>query len=779
MKKTFLLAIFSFLILTGFAGNVIPVQDAKNVSANYLTANLSGVSVSASDLVLRHTEVDENGEAVYYVFTVSTGGFVVVSASEAVNPILGYSLTNEYDASMHNYLLGSYKREIIAAKASTDARAEREWNYYRNYEPTRWDTTYMIKEVSPLMTSMWNQTEFYNNHCPAQEGATQYQYATSGCDNHVPAGCVATDMSVLMYYYRWPEHGVGGISYRPIHYEFNADHTEITDTITYPRQTQNFTGLYDYNLMPDEIDTYTGEIAKLMWHAGLSVMMDYGPDGSGAQSADALTAMKENWRFNRAAQMLNKTDLSNSKWQDSIAYQLDNRLPIYYSASDGAGGHAFMLDGYRNYQKVDEIILSYTDTAIFNHYDTLHILNPEDSTYTDSLVAIYDYVHIDSVTRFDTTAYMHVHVNWGWGGYNNGWFTIIGSHHLNDYTSNEAIFVNCFPADQQPKETSGLVEVRGTRGSISDGAGNLTYEPNTDRSWMIVAPEATRYRISFSRLNTADANDYVAFYKNGNLSDEVGRYYGNNIPSAFNINADSVLVKFVTNSDDRVDYGFVFNFKATTPSAYCQEETVISCPSSGTITDKGNASIEEDANYRPESKCSWRLNGFEVLYISYPKLDLGLGDYIDIIDVTKPNQHYLLQRIDPYNWPTEDVLTIHNGTTHKVLVNFVSDNYEEGTGFTLTYETLTGIEENSGLSNIEVYPNPASSVLNVNLTNETNGQLSFKVTDMTGKVISVENVENYGGELHHTINVSNLAKGMYILNIESKQGKNIRKFIVE
>ena len=778
MKKTFLLAIFCFLFMAGFAGNVIPVQDAKTVSANYLTANLSGVSVSASDLVLRHTEVDENGEAVYYIFTVRGGGFVIAAATDAVNPVWGYSLSNEYDASMHNYLLGSYKQQIMAAKAMTDARAEREWNYYRNYEPTRWDTTYMIKEASPLLTSMWNQTAYYNNHCPAHEGAIQNQYETSGCDNHVPAGCVAADMSVLMYYYRWPEYGVGGISYRPVHYEFNADNEPI-DTIEYPRQTQSFAGLHDYNLMPDAIDTYTGEIAKLMWHAGLSVEMDYGPEGSGAQSANAMQAMKDNWRYNRAAQMINKTDYSNAKWQDSIMNQIDLRQPVYYSANDGDGGHAFMLDGYRVYEKVDMVILQYTDTAILNHYDTLHILNPEDSTYSDSIVPIYDYVHIDSTTRLDTTSYIHVHVNWGWGGYNNGWFTLTGSHHLNNYTNSEAAFMNCIPADQQPKETSGRVDVRGTRGSISDGAGNLKYEPNTDRSWMISAPGATKYKITFSRLNTADANDYVVFYKNGNLNDESGRYYGNNIPNAFNINADSVLVKFVTNGDDNVDYGFVFNFAATTPSAYCQEETVISCPSSGIITDKGASGISEDENYRPESNCSWRLNGFEVLYISYPKLDLGLGDFIDIIDVTKPNQHYLFQRIDPYNWPSEDVLTINNGTTHKVLVNFVSDNYEEGTGFTLTYETLTGIEENSGLSNIEVYPNPASSLLNVNLTNETEGQLTFKVMDMTGKVISCESVENFGGELHHSINVSNLAKGMYILNIESKQGKNIRKFIVE
>lgn len=776
MKKAFLLTILCFLFVAGFAGNVITVQEAKTVSKNYLTANISGVSVSASDLVLRHTEVDENGDAVFYVFSIRTGGFIIAAASDAVNPILGYSLENEYDGNAYNYLLNAHKQEIISSRGIINEASQREWNYYLTYEPTRWDTTYIIAQTTPLLTSNWNQTEFYNNHCPSQEGATQYQYETSGCDNHVPAGCVACDMSVLMYYYRWPEYGVGGVSYNPIHYEFNADN-EPTDTIVYPRQTQSFAVFHDYNMMPDAIGTYTGEIAKLMWQAGISVQMDYGPDGSGAQSEEALNSMKNFWRYNRAAQYVARSSMSNDKWNDSIMRQIDLRQPVYYSGADNAGGHAFMVDGYRRYERVEEIVLQYTDTAILNHYDTIPVMQ-EDSTIIDSIVPVYDYVHIDSITRFDTTRYTHVHINWGWGGYNNGWFALTGSGHIGGYTNNEAIFLNCIPADQQPKETSGLVEVRGTRGSISDGAGNLAYEPNTDRSWMIAAPGATRYRITFSRMNTEPTNDYIAFYKNGNLNDEVGRYSGNTIPSAFNITADSVLVRFVTNGNDEVGYGFVFNFSATTPSAYCSEEVVISCPSSGIITDKGTSGVEEDVNYRPDSRCSWRINGFEVLYLAYPKIELGLGDFVDIIDVTKINQHYLIKRIDQYNWPTEDVITL-DGTTHKVMVTFVSDNYDEGTGFELTYETLTGIEENSGLSNITVYPNPASSLLNIDLTADVEGQLTFKVMDMTGKVISVESLENYGGELHHSLNVSNLAKGMYILNIESQQGKNIRKFIVE
>ena len=58
-------------------------------------------------------------------------------------------------------------------------------------------------------------------------------------------------------------------------------------------------------------------------------------------------------------------------------------------------------------------------------------------------------------------------------------------------------------------------------------------------------------------------------------------------------------------------------------------------------------------------------------------------------------------------------------------------------------------------------------------------KLTFRISDMTGRTISTESVENYGGEMQHTLNVSNLSKGLYLLSIEGKQGTSVHKFIVE
>lgn len=800
MKKTLLSVLFCCLFVFAFADNVITVQEAKTVSKNFITAVSPATPISESDLFLKQTARGENDEPLYYVFGIREGGFIIVSATDAATPVLAYSLESEFVAEACSYMLESYKTDIAEAKAANNVEAVKEWEFLRNYTPTRSDTTYIEKEVKPLLSSAWNQVTYYNNYCPVQADAIQNQMNLD-CDGHVPAGCVATDMSVIMHYYRYPEYGTGGVGYHPIHYVLN-DNNEVVDTITYPWQVQSFNVKHDYNCMPNSINAYTGEVAKLMWHAGISVQMDYGPDGSGAQSAYAITVMKNNWGYNRTAQLYTRTDFSNVKWCDSVTKEIDQMRPIYYSGSNSGGGHAFMLDGYQMRKMVSTTVI-YGDTIYtVDHVDSAAVshINVIDSTWNDidntweyvyDTTYTYDYdttwniSHTDSLTTYihDTIDY-HVlntlplvHINWGWGGASNGYYTLSGANHVGTYTQNEAMMIGLYPADQAPKDTTGHVAVYATRGSISDGAGNLLYRPNTDRTWMISAPEATRYNIKFLRLETESNADEIIFYKNGDLNNEAGRYSGNVCPSTISIVADSVLVRFVSNGNEVTGRGFVFDFTAITPSGYCDELTTLPA-GNGIITDKGNATVEEGTPYRPETTCSWRINGFDKLYISYPQIELGAGDFIDFFDVTQPNKRYPIYRIDAYNWPTEDVLVI-GGNTHKLEIRFVSDNFEENNGFTLTYETVTEIPDNNGLFNIDVYPNPASSTLNVDLASDYEGQINFRITDLMGRTISNESIYADGGELHHTLNVSNLSKGLYLLSIEGTHGKSVRKFVVE
>lgn len=810
MKKTFLLAILCCLFSIGFAGNVVPVNDARTASVNFIKAVYPDLDVTASDFVLKYTELDENGDAVFYQFSIKGQGFILVSANDAVDPILAYSVTNSFDKNLPVYAVSAYREEIKAAKNTVNPTALKAWNKLVNSQSTREIIgQYISDEVEPFVTSMWNQGHYFNYLCPAQEDASQHQYESLDCDNHVPAGCVATAMSQVMFYYRYPEFGVGGVGYQPIHYEYD-NNGNPTDTFVYPWQIQNFNTLHEYDVMPNNVDNYTGEVAKLMWHTGMSVLMDYGPTGSGAQSADALTALKDNWGYNRTAQFYTRTSYSNAKWADTLTKELRALRPIYYSGTDDDGGHAFVLDGFQIVNDInstphygDTIAnIDHVDTVTTYEYRTDTIANIveidtlvlEDETEVYDTTFSYEYITtvVDSTIHYDTTYYYThtdslttytmdtilnntmMHINWGWGGYNNGYFKLTGSGHIGGYTQNEAAMIGVYPADQAPKETTGNKRVLGSRGSISDGAGNIDYEPNTDRTWTLVAPGANRYRIQFLRLATEADNDVIIFYKNGDLNNEVKRISGNTLPNAFNVDGDSVTVRFLTNGNDVTDKGFVFDFTATVGSPYCSEEYV-ALSGSGTISDKGTSDVDPETEYRPDGVCKWKIDGGNTVYFSYPKIDLGLGDYVDIYEYTYPSKFELLKRIDIYNWPDADVFVAHST---RIRIHFVTDNYDEKTGFELTYEVVTDVKEN-GITDLNIFPNPASSTLNVLLTTEEAGQLTFRISDMTGRTISTESVENYGGEMQHTLNVSNLAKGLYLLSIEGNQGKSVHKFIVE
>ena len=251
-------------------------------------------------------------------------------------------------------------------------------------------------------------------------------------------------------------------------------------------------------------------------------------------------------------------------------------------------------------------------------------------------------------------------------------------------------------------------------------------------------------------------------------------FSGTTLPSSFSIDADSVTIRFISDENDVVDRGFVLEYSATTGAATCSEDYV-TLSGTGTITDKGDSDIPADAPYIADKMCKWKIENSNTTYFSYPRINLGLGDYVDIYEYKGLQRYELLKRFDIYNWPEEDVFVAH---ANRIRIHFLTDNYDENTGFELTYQIVTNVKEN-GISDLSIFPNPASSTMNVLLTTEEAGQLTFRISDMTGRTLYTENVENLGGETLHTLNVSNLSKGLYLLSIEGKQGASVHKFIVE
>lgn len=93
---------------------------------------------------------------------------------------------------------------------------------------------------------------------------------------------------------------------------------------------------------------------------------------------------------------------------------------------------------------------------------------------------------------------------------------------------------------------------------------------------------------------------------------------------------------------------------------------------------------------------------------------------------------------------------------------------EQGKVLTITNATL-GTSDFSN-ENIKMYPNPTSSILNLNFLNQKTID-KVVVVDISGKIVLQQNQNT------SQINVEKLAKGLYIIEVYSQNGKFSSKFI--
>lgn len=280
-------------------------------------------------------------------------------------------------------------------------------------------------------------------------------------------GCVATAMAQIMRYWQWPVVGYSSHSYNiPEYGTLSADFSNTA---------------YRWDLMPDTLNALCDSaeidaVATLIYHAGVAVEMMYSPAGSGAWSIStgflddpcAENALKSYFRYNSGLVGLHKDNNDDAVWDSMLRAELDAARPVYYSGVDiMAGGHAFVIDGY----------------------DTLGMF----------------------------------HVNWGWGGNYNAWYTVDslspGADSLNGtslYTFNHlnnALF-GVYP-DQVSDDTVVTVSIVNSDTAMGTISGSGTYHLYDTVNVMPRAAEGCRYL----RMASGARNMPSSFLATHNITD--------------------------------------------------------------------------------------------------------------------------------------------------------------------------------------------------------------------------------------------------------------------
>ena len=272
----------------------------------------------------------------YYVFNNDAGGFVIIAGDDAVTPVLGYTSTGSFDAENLpdglKDLLKSYERQIAALGD----------NYVANQTATRAGFT----GEKLLKTAEWNQYAPFNKYTP----------------NNYVTGCVATAGAIVMKHHGYPAKGTGSHSY----------------TWNGRTLTANFEHDYDWASMPAKYDgtndaAFDG-VARLMADLGVAVEMQYAKNGSGAYIGNMISALQTYFGYSKLTYLASVDDMEAEAWNAKLRGEIDANRPILYSASDAsAGGHSFIIDGYKD----ESFSVNWGWGGYCNGFYQIGALNPE------------------------------------------------------------------------------------------------------------------------------------------------------------------------------------------------------------------------------------------------------------------------------------------------------------------------------------------------------------------------------------------------------------------
>lgn len=345
------------------------VQDENFVDEGKIREIMGGVaSVSRSSSRGRETlfskpikEVrgvkDEQGKVVFYVINYQPTGFMVMSADNRAAPVLAFSEHDTFVVDESNFSGGlgdwvsyakDYVKEIRRVDQEVTASQLDQWQFcpvqdviYPDDVPCEeGGCQNTFESVGPLLATAWGQGSGYNNSTPLT-GCTAY------ANGHAPTGCVATAMAQVMRYHSFP-------------------------------------GWYNWGVMPATAlppSTGDNEISRLMYDIGYNVNMDYGCNGSGADTEDQVAqTFVVDFGYSHADYIDYEgtanymTVENNLRWGQPVIFSGGRRGGSwpFYSYDDG---HCWVGDGFNAY------------------YDCQNGIST-----------------------------LYFHMNWGWNGSNDGWY---------------------------------------------------------------------------------------------------------------------------------------------------------------------------------------------------------------------------------------------------------------------------------------------------------------------------------------------------------------------
>jgi len=291
--------------------------------------------------IARVVALQAGEKACGYVAELSHGGFVLMRTDDRLPAIKLYApqgVFSNLPPGMQRVLEWELEEEARALAANHPALQEQRERNHAEWQALRTGDAGIYASGAawleqPLLYTKWNQNAPYNAAAPDAAG---------GPDGQAYAGCVAVAMAQIMKHHAFPPALLRDVRYGDMEGRCQAAH----------RVSTAGSAPYAWEQMPDALTPTSStvaiaETARLLYHCGVSVRMDYEADGSGAYSQHVPRALRRQFGY-ACSDLRMRGNYFDHQWYDMLAWDIQNSRPVLYGFYNSRGeGHAVVCDGVR------------------------------------------------------------------------------------------------------------------------------------------------------------------------------------------------------------------------------------------------------------------------------------------------------------------------------------------------------------------------------------------------------------------------------------------------
>ena len=261
-------------------------------------------------------------DALYYVFTAPQQGFVIASASDRTQPVLGYSTDGTLDLdNLPEHIqmwLDSYAEQI-------------DW-LEQHPEASPVQVTVSGSAIAPMLKTEWGQREPYNLLCPVHPSTNE----------HCLTGCMSTCMAQVMYYHQWPKQLPVDIpAYETSSAYVSGMPFAAGTTIDWEHMLPTYTAI-------GPTDTENMAVAQLMAMCGTALKTRYSSYDGSAGLFDLRDAFRYYFDYDPGVCVASREDYKLAEWSQMMYDELQAGRVVPYMGVNivRETSHALVLDGY-------------------------------------------------------------------------------------------------------------------------------------------------------------------------------------------------------------------------------------------------------------------------------------------------------------------------------------------------------------------------------------------------------------------------------------------------